>query len=78
MIKDKVIECLRNIGIYVEDDEENFELDDYIAESFLFVSFLLEIEEMFGIEIPEEYLIIGSLRTLEDICNMIEVVTNKE
>jgi acyl carrier protein len=38
---------------------------------------LVELEQMFDIEIPDDYLMQGRLETYQDICNMIEELSQK-
>lgn len=76
-IKEKIIECMNNMGIVNFEDDANFKLDDYIVDSVMFVSFIIELEQMFNIEIPDEYLVVDSLQTFDDLYIMIETVLNK-
>ena len=51
LIKQQVIACMENIGICVFSTDENFRIDDYIIDSIMFVSFIIELEQTFEIEI---------------------------
>lgn len=68
-VKKKVIEIFHNLGIQFEEGIE--ELDYYIEDSIMFISFIVEVEQEFAIEISDEYLEIGRLNTVEDVVNMI-------
>jgi acyl carrier protein len=72
-IKEKIIQCFTDIGIFV-DKSENFLLTDYVEDSVAYMTFLVGLEQTFGIEIPDEYLgsLIGGTQTFEDLYNMIE------
>jgi hypothetical protein len=74
IIKEKTIECMNNIGVFIFEDDKNFKIDDYIVDSVMFVSLIMEFEHMFDIDIPDEYLMADQLQTLEDICTMIETL----
>lgn len=76
-IREKVIECMRNIGIYME-EEDDFELQDYIDDSVSFITFIVELEQQFAIEIPDSYLTMDSMSTLSDICNFIKAVLDEK
>lgn len=71
--KNDIIECLHNIGIFIDDcnDDEVILLRNYIEDSIMFVSFIVELEEKFDIEIPDEYLLITEMETIDDVCNVI-------
>lgn len=68
----KIKECFEQIGIIADDFDETTELMDIIEESMTFITFIVEIENMFEIEIPDEYLIPGKLVSIDDTINMIE------
>lgn len=76
-VKEKIVECMNNMGIVNFEDDTNFRVDEYILDSVMFVSFIIELEQMFDIEIPDEYLIADRLQTFDDIYNMIESVTGE-
>jgi acyl carrier protein len=56
MYEEKLKEALQNIGVYIA--HEDFSLDlkirDFIEDSLTFISFFVEIENLFDIEIPDE------------------------
>ena len=69
--------CLLELGIVFEQEENNFELTDYIEDSLTFISFVSELENEFDIEIPDEYLLQGVLGTLNDLKNIITLLVGK-
>ena len=75
--KKKIVECMNHMGIVDFECDTNFRMDDYILDSIMFVSFIIELEQMFNIEIPDEYLIADRLQTFDDIYNMIETATRE-
>lgn len=78
VIKEKIIECMSNMGIINYENDSNFKIEDYILDSIMFVSFIIELEQMFRIDIPDEYLITDRLQTFDDIYNMIELLTGEK
>ena len=81
-IKENILTCLSNIGIYTGDmnirDESfsNTQLDEYIVDSLLFISFIVELEQIFDIEIEDEYLLPEKFQNINDIINLIELLKN--
>ncbi|RKI43017.1 hypothetical protein D7V86_00545 [bacterium D16-51] len=71
MLNENIVECFNNIGVLVDANLENFTLSNYITDSLSFVSLIVELEEKFNIEIPDEYLSYDALETYADIENMI-------
>lgn len=71
---DKLRECFERIGIIVDDLDEVTELMDIIEESVTFITFIVELEDVFEIEIPDEYLLPGKLVLIEDVLQMIDIL----
>lgn len=66
---DKVKEVLLEHGIesYNDDNDEVFILD-----SIQYISILVSLEEVFDIEIPDEYLITKNEYNILDFCEMVK------
>ena len=72
-IKNDVIEVLNELGIETEDIGENdVDLTEFIVESIMFISFIVELEDKLGIEIPEELLDINSIKSLHTFSTILE------
>ena len=76
-ITERILNCLLELGIVFEQEENNFELTDYIEDSLTFISFVSELENEFDIEIPDEYLLQAVLGTLNDLKNIITLLVGK-
>lgn len=73
-IKNDVIEVLNELGIETEDIGENdVDLTEFIVESIMFISFIVELEDKLGIEIPEELLDINSIKSLNTFSTILEL-----
>ena len=73
-MRDKISQCFQTLGIVIG-DEENFEIQDYIEDSVSYISFIVELESAFGIEIPDDYLVPDRLKTYQDVVQMVESLT---
>ena len=72
-IKNDVIEVLNELGIETEDIGENdVDLTEFIVESIMFISFIVELEDKLGIEIPEELRDINSIKSLNTFSTILE------
>lgn len=72
-IKNDVIEVLNELGIETEDIGENdVDLTEFIVESIMFISFIVELEDKLGIEIHEELLDINSIKSLNTFSTILE------
>lgn len=76
LIQNGIIECMKNIGIFV-DEAGDFEIQEYIDDSITFLTFIIELEQMFGIEIPDSYLTMNELNTLSDVRDLINITLSK-
>ena len=69
-------QILENVGVYGgEAMTEETDLNDWIVDSLMFISFIVELENAFQIQIPDEYLChetIASIRGLVDIIQQIK------
>ena len=75
-MREKIVECFANIG-YIIDPTTNFELSDYLEDSVSFIGLIVELESSFNIEIPDEYLTDDSMKTFDDVCNVVESLMEK-
>jgi acyl carrier protein len=73
---EKIKQCFVNIGIITEGGD-NFLIADYVTDSVTYISLMVELEQMFGVEIPDDYLVQGRLETYQDVCNMVEELFQK-
>lgn len=71
-IRKNVIEALANVYIFIEDTDEDTYLDAYIEDSIQFMSFVVQLEEIFAIEFPAQIAFLDNFKTLNTICILIE------
>lgn len=69
-LQEKLEDCLFRVGIDIEHNEE-FDLRESIIDSFFFITVILEIEQEFNIEIPDEYLTIDLFSSIEHLADII-------
>lgn len=59
--------------------EQNVELSEFGMDSISFIHIVVELEELFDIEIPDEKLLMSEMGTLEKIVRVVqEVINSKE
>lgn len=72
-IRSKVISALSKIYVFIDESEdENVNLESYIEDSIQFMSFIVELEEIFDVEIPAELLHFDNFKMLDDTCAILE------
>lgn len=72
----KVKRAFENAGIVFDINEEDPLLEEYIEDSIQFVTSIVEIEKALGIEIPEEFLMIENMNTLNSFCRVLQDIIN--
>lgn len=71
-IKTGVMEALEKAFIFVEESESNsVDLSDYIEDSLQFMSFIVNLEDKFSLEIPAELMMFDNFKHIDDICEML-------
>lgn len=70
--REKVIECLSNVGILIDDQQEDVNVNEYDIDSITFISFIVEIENEFGIVIPDGYLYAEILQSLNGFVSFLD------
>lgn len=75
-VKNELFQCLNNIGIVMEKTDEDFDLNEYGLDSLQFISFIVEMENCFDIEFPDELLVMDTMTSFNAFTNIIEGLIN--
>lgn len=75
-IREKIVFELQKLGIFV-DETDDFNLREYIDDSLIFISFMVQVEETFDISFDDEDLIYGSLASINAFCNIVKEIVEK-
>ena len=74
-IKTGVYNSLEKIGIYINQEiDEDMELENYIQDSLQFMSFIVELEQYFNVEIPDDLLLFEHFEKVSDVVNIISEI----
>lgn len=74
-IKERLIKCLENVGVFVDTQEDDICIMDYGIDSIMLISIILEVEDEFDIIIPDEYLNFNTLSSLNGFSKLIGIIT---
>lgn len=74
-ILEGIEKCMQNIGLSF--DREQNDLSAYIEDSISFISFIVELEQYFKIEVTDDYFSSDRLNTINKVCLMIEELSHK-
>ena len=69
----RIAECLENVGIDIAAYGEDVALGDIIQDSLVFVSFIIEVEDEFGIQLDDGFLIVDNLKTIRGLAEEIRL-----
>ncbi len=67
---DNILKALENVGIFIEKPDE-VDLSNFFESSIQFMTFIVEIEDIFQIEIPNELLVFENFTSVEKINDII-------
>ena len=79
VFEEDIRSIMQRIGLFFDDVSIDDSIQTILTDSIMFITFIIELEQEFEIEIPDEYLIperIGTLRQLDSI--LIELVPVKK
>ena len=71
-MKDKIMEMIQNINEYEEFDEDTDLFENDILDSLTLVMLINEMEESFGIFIPEEIVSVKNFSSVNAMVSVIE------
>ena len=90
IIEGIILETLNEMGIYIDTSflssypdntvpPTDINLRDYITDSIMFISFIVELEKKFEIEFPDELLLINALASLSGFAYLLaEIINNRK
>lgn len=70
-IKKVVIDELENLGVIIDDSENDVDLLSMNIDSITFISFIVVLEERFKIQFPDEYLTMEVMNSLNGFSNLL-------
>ncbi len=77
-IRQKIIDCLEVIGIYVDiTSDEDINICEYGMSSFEYVVFICEVENAFSIDIPDDYLNIQEVVSINALTEVVLKLLSK-
>jgi len=73
-VQNMLMEIMVDMGIIcpTEDLTEDIDLRDYIYDSIIFISFIVEIESKFNVELGDEFLMYDNLQSMKGFVNLLE------
>lgn len=69
---EEIIDCLESVGVITDGVTGDTDLMELLEESVMFISFIIEIENHFQIEVGDEYFMPQRLGTVNDVIEMVK------
>ena len=73
-VKEKLLQCFLNIGVVIDDTEDDVDLKEYITDSVQFIAAIVEIERIFSIEFPDELLSFSVFDSFNGLVKIVESI----
>ncbi len=70
-MENDIISILEEVGVFLPDDSSHDEITDFFDDSLQFMTFIVKLEEKFGVEFPNEYLLFDNFASMNNIIAMI-------
>lgn len=67
-----ILNVLNDMGLTIEYSDKDIDLREYIVDSLEFVSFIMEIEQSFDIEIPSNLLLYDNISSIVGFSAIID------
>ena len=64
-------QAAENVGVMLDEVKEGDYINDVLAESLTFVAFIVELENFYDIEIPDEFLFSENMETFADLIDTV-------
>lgn len=77
-VKEKLLQCFLNIGVVIDDTEDDVDLKEYITDSVQFIAAIVEIERIFSIEFPDELLLFSVFDSFNGLVKIVESILKED
>lgn len=76
-VRQTLLSILEELGIIIE-EEEDFDIQEYIIDSLVYMSLIVSMEQRFGIEMPDDFLLLSRMNSFNAYCDSLYVLINEE
>lgn len=76
-VRARIISAIERVGVAIEDGTGDIDLRDYIPDSLATIAALVEIEDEFGISVPDDFLAGTVLESLSGLTRAITEIVNE-
>ena len=78
-MREAILNILDEMGILIDDKEKetDFDLSEYFVDSVQFMTFLVEVEDYLGTDLPDDYLLFENYRSFNALCDAWEHIVSE-
>jgi len=76
--RERIIKCFSHVGVLLEDTHVDIDINDYIEDSFMYIQFMVEVEQEFSIEFPDEVYTLDSVKSLNGLAEIVSELLEKQ
>ena len=78
-MREAILNILDEMGILIDDKEKDtdFDLSEYFVASVQFMTFLVEVEDYLGTDLPDDYLLFENYRSFNALCDAWEHIISE-
>lgn len=69
-------QAAENVGVTLDEVKECDYINDVLSESLTFVAFIVELENIYDVEIPDEFLFSKNMETFADLIDTVLELAN--
>ena len=77
-VREVILECLDELGIMIDDDGSDFDLQEYIVDSLQFITLVVSIEQKFDVEMPENMLLYEKMKSFNGYCEAVNELVQSQ
>ena len=78
-MREAILNILDEMGILIDDKEKDtdFDLSEDFVDSVQFMTFLVEVEDYLGTDLPDDYLLFENYRSFNALCDAWEHIISE-
>ena len=76
-VRNTLLSIFEELGVIIE-EEEDFDIQEYIVDSLVYMSFIVNMEQRFGIDIPDEFLLLSKMNSFNAYCESLLALINED
>lgn len=77
-IRKVIIESFEELGIYIDETEEDIDINEYGIDSILYISFIVSLEEKMKMVFPDELLLFENFSSINGFAGLVKELYDEQ